>query len=203
MHCEEKQRRFVMSKKFLKLGLMLAGILLLSAQVSVAGEKPAPGDGPPPPPHGMAGPERGPGPDMIAPEKKEIFDAIMKKFKDQSQKVHQDMFAKQAELIGALAAGTVDEAKAKTLSKEFNALQAQLNDLDTERKIEMRKQGIPFGPYMLPHHGMGPGGPGQGGPGHGMGPGGPGHGGPGHGGPGMGKGDYPPPPPAPPADAKK
>lgn len=164
-----------MYKKSLKLSLVLAGLLLLAAQGSVAGEKPAPGDAGPPPRHGMGGPGHGPGPGMIPPEKKDAFDAIMLKFKDQSQKLHQDMFAKQVELTGALAASAVDEGKVKALGKELNTLQSQLNDLDVERKLEMRKQGIPFGPYMLPFHGGGM---------------------EGHGGKG---GFMPPPPPPPPA----
>lgn len=89
---------------------------------------------------------------MVPAEKKDVFDAIEAKYKPQFAKLHQDAYAKNAELSGALAASAVDEGKVKTLSKELNAINAQLNDLETEKRLEMRKQGVPFGPYMQPHH---------------------------------------------------
>jgi Spy/CpxP family protein refolding chaperone len=91
--------------------------------------------------------------EMIPADKKEAFDAIEAKYAPLADKAHQDVYAKNAELSGALAANPVDEAKVKALGKELGALYAKLSDLETEMRLEMRKQGIPFGPYMQPRHG--------------------------------------------------
>lgn len=194
-----------MKSKALRLSILLAGMLLLAAQMGVAAETKGHGPDGPVPKHEQTapGPMGMPGmggnmPGMVPPEKKDAYDAIVAKYKDQNLKLHQDVFAKQTEISGALAASSIDEGKVKTLTKELNGLQTQIQDLDTEKKIEMRKQGIPFGPYMLPHHGMG----GMGGMGKGAMMSGKGMGGS----PmmqGMQHETPPPPPPPPPANPMK
>ena len=155
-----------MKNKGMRMVVVIAAMVLLATQFVVAAEKkehnaheqaPAVATAP------AAAPSAGHGDmkmgmmehmgGMIPADKKDAFDAIEAKFKAQVTKLHQDVYAKNAELTGALAASSVDEAKTKALSKELNGLYAQLNDIETEKRLEMRKQGIPFGPYMQPHHG--------------------------------------------------
>ena len=86
---------------------------------------------------------------MIPAEKRAAYDAVTAKYKEHKSKLNQDIFAKTTELNGALAASDLDEVKAKTLAKELGSLYGRLSEIETEERIELRKQGVPFGPYMM------------------------------------------------------
>lgn len=115
-----------MNAKTLKIGLVAALALMISATAAFAWRGGGCGGYGGGPGNGMMGYGGGPGAAQIAPEKQEAYQKLYQEYFDKTAQVRADLAAKQAELNALSYAPNADQAKVAELAKAVGELHAKL-----------------------------------------------------------------------------
>ncbi|BDQ33771.1 hypothetical protein JCM14722_13130 [Pseudodesulfovibrio portus] len=91
---------------------------------------------------------------QATPGQQEAFRKITEKYQPQFIKLADKLWAKRAQLNGALAQEKIDRQQAKAFAKEAGDLLAQSYELQVEMLADMREQGLSYFGMGMMHGGM-------------------------------------------------
>lgn len=89
-----------------------------------------------------------------SPEQVKAYQMITEKYQPRFLELADQMWAKSAQLNGAIAQDKIDKALVKKLAKETGAIMAQTYELRVEMLVDMREQGLSYYGMGMMHGGM-------------------------------------------------